>query len=515
MTEKIFSLSNLKTDLAAGVVVFLVALPLCLAIAVASGASPFAGVIAGVVGGIVVGLISNSQLSVTGPAAGLTAIVLTAITDLGAYDIFVLAVVIAGIIQLLLGFAKAGSLSNYFPSSVIEGMLTAIGIIIILKQIPHAFGYDADPEGDLDFIEPTGHNMLDTLASSINNIHAGALLITAICLGILIAWEQIPSLKKIKLIPPALVAVVAGIGLNQIFMATDSSLAVLSGHLVKLPALSEIENSFTFPNFKAIGNPLVWVTALTIAIVASIETLLCIEATDKLDPYKRFTNTNTELKAQGIGNIVSGLLGGLPLTSVVVRSTANINSGAKTKISTIMHGSLLLICVLAIPALLNQIPLAALAAILLMIGFKLAKPSLFVKMWKSGKKQFLPFAVTVIGVIFTDLLKGVSAGLIVSIFLVLRENLKVAYYFEKSDHASDKPFIMTLAQEVSFLNKAAIKRSLYKLPENSRVLIDATNAAYIDFDVLNTIKEFKNIGSKENNITVELIGFKEEYKMNH
>ncbi|MEI6311458.1 MAG: SulP family inorganic anion transporter [Bacteroidota bacterium] len=515
MKEKVFTFSNIKNDIASGLVVFLVALPLCLAIAVASGASPFAGIIGGIVGGIIVGFLSNSQLSVTGPAAGLTAIVLAAITDLGAFDIFMLAVVLAGCIQVLLGFAKAGSLSNYFPTSVIEGMLTAIGIIIILKQIPHAFGFDKDPEGDFNFIEPTGNTELDTLIFSINNIHLGATLISITGLVILIVWDKIEFLKKIKLVPPALVTVIVGVLMNQAFVASGSSLAVLSGHLVKLPDISTISTSFSLPNFTQILNPKVWMVAVTIAIVASIETLLCIEATDKMDPLKRFTNTNTELKAQGIGNIISGLLGGLPITSVVVRSSANVNSGGRTKISTIVHGILLLLCVLSIPTILNMIPLATLAAILLMIGFKLAKPTLFIHMWKNGKKQFLPFIITVLGVVFIDLLKGVSIGLMVSIFLVLRENLKIAYSLDKINHNENDPYVLKLAQEVSFLNKAAIKRTLYSIPENNSIVIDASAAAYIDFDVIQLIKEFNNIASKEKNINVELVGFKEEYKMLH
>ncbi len=347
--------SNVRGDLASGLVVFLVALPLCLGIALASGAPLFSGIVSGVIGGIVVGFLSNSALSVTGPAAGLTAIVLSAITDLGGFDIFLVAVILAGLIQIGLGFLKAGSFSNYFPTSVIEGMLAAIGIIIILKQIPHAFGHDVDNEGDFFFIEKSGNTTFDTLIESINYIHTGALIIALLSLAILITWDKVLALKKIKVIPGALVVVILSVLLNEFFIQTGSSLAIITqNHLVNLPTFTEISNGFALPNFAALTNEKVWIVALTIAIVASIETLLCIEATDKLDPYKRFTDTNRELKAQGIGNLLSGLLGGLPMTSVVVRSTANITSGGKTKFSTIFHGVLLFTFVLSIPFILTK-----------------------------------------------------------------------------------------------------------------------------------------------------------------
>ncbi|MDP5097042.1 MAG: SulP family inorganic anion transporter, partial [Flavobacterium sp.] len=423
--------SNVRGDLAAGLVVFLVALPLCLGIALASGAPLFSGIVSGVIGGIVVGFLSNSALSVTGPAAGLTAIILVAITDLGGFDVFLVAVILAGLFQILLGFLRAGSFSNYFPTSVIEGMLAAIGIIIILKQIPHAFGHDVDNEGDFFYIEKSGHTTFDTLIESINYIHSGALIVALVSLFILIIWEKVPLLKNIKVVPGALVVVVFSILLNEFFIQTDSSLAITTkNHLVNLPSFLEIKNGFSLPNFSALTNEKVWIVALTIAVVASIETLLCIEATDKLDPYKRYTNTNRELKAQGIGNILSGLLGGLPMTSVVVRSSANINSGGRTKLATVFHGILLIVFALAIPFILNKIPLSALAAVLLMVGYKLAKPSVFIHLWKNGYTQFIPFLITVIAVVRIDLLKGVAIGLAVSILFILYQNLKIAYSFK-------------------------------------------------------------------------------------
>ncbi|WP_373553625.1 SulP family inorganic anion transporter [Haliscomenobacter sp.] len=506
-----------KTDILSGAVVFLVALPLCLGIALASGAPLFAGIIAGVIGGIVVGILSKSQLSVSGPAAGLTAIVLAAIGTLGSYQTFLVAVVLAGAIQIVLGLVKAGTISNYFPSNVIEGMLTAIGVIIILKQLPHAIGYDVDNEGDFFFIEKnTGHNTFSALIDAVNYSHLGAITITLISLAILIAFTKIDFLKKLKVVPGALVVVVAGVLINEFFKASGSSLAISQDHLVSLPvpkSLNDFVGQFSLPNFAEITRPDVWVVALTIAVVASIETLLCIEASDKLDPLKRYTDTNVELLAQGTGNILSGLLGGLPMTSVIVRTSANINSGGRTKTAAIAHGILLLLAVVSIPAILNKIPLACLAAVLLMIGYKLASPAVFKHMWKSGKYQFIPFIITVVAVVFTDLLEGVAIGLVVSVFFILRANLKLAYFFKKEEYHQGEVITIKLAQEVSFLNKAAIKQTLNHLPEGSKVVIDATDTFYIDHDVVQLIKDFLTIGSQDKNIQVSLVGFKDEYTM--
>jgi MFS superfamily sulfate permease-like transporter len=508
--------SNVRGDLAAGLVVFLVALPLCLGIALASGAPLFSGIISGVIGGIVVGFLSNSALSVTGPAAGLTAIVLTAISDLGGFDIFLVAVILAGVIQIVFGFLKAGSFSNYFPTSVIEGMLAAIGIIIILKQIPHAFGHDIDNEGDFFFIEKSGHTTFDTLIESINYIHTGALIIALLSLAILIIWEKIPFLKKIKVVPGALVVVVVSILLNEFFIQSDSSLAIVTqNHLVSLPSFTEIRSGFAMPNFTSLTNEKVWIVAVTIAVIASIETLLCVEATDKLDPYKRFTNTNRELKAQGIGNILSGFLGGLPMTSVVVRSSANINSGGRTKLATVFHGFLLILFALSIPFVLNKIPLAALAAVLLMVGYKLAKPSVFIHLWKNGYSQFIPFVITVIAVVRIDLLKGVAIGLGVSVLFILYQNLKIAYSFKKESSQNGDVITIKLAQEVSFLNKAAIKSTLGSIPEGSELIIDASSTNYIDFDVVELIKDFRNVKAEDKNIKLTLKGFKDHYDLNN
>lgn len=516
MTRKINLFANLKSDFASGLVVFLVALPLCLGIAMASGAPLFSGIISGVVGGVVVGFLSNSQLSVSGPAAGLTAIVLTAITDLGAFDIFLTAVFISGIIQLVLGFIKAGSISNYFPNNVIEGMLAGIGIIIILKQLPHAFGYDSDFEGDQAFLQTDGSNSFSALFGIVDYIQLGSIIITFLSLIILIAWDKIPFFKKLKLIPGALVAVILGVLLNEIFISTGSFLAIAEEHLVSLPipsSLEEFKQIIVTPNISGITNPKVWIVALTIAIVASIETLLCIEAADRMDIHKRYTDTNVELKAQGIGNMISSLLGGLPMTSVVVRTSANNNAGAKSKMSAIIHGILLLLSVLIIPNLLNKIPLATLAAILLLVGYKLAKPATFKHFWKNGKYQFVPFVATLLAVVLMDLLKGVALGIIISIIFILKGNLKRAYSFRKQEYAEGDVIHIDLAQEVSFLNKAAIKSTLNDIPENSKVIIDAKDTVYIAHDILDLIHEFKTTRAKDDNIKVKLRGFKDAYQL--
>lgn len=506
----------LKTDLLSGMVVFLVALPLCLGIAVASGAPPFAGIICGVIAGIVVGSLSGSHVSVSGPAAGLIAIILAAITDLG-YEVFLVAVVIAGAIQLTLGFLKAGTISSYFPTCVIEGMLVAIGIIIIKKEIPHAIGYDKAHEGDFFSLEKGSETGFFTeIINSINYAHLGAIIVTVVSIAILIAFNKVSFLKKIKVVPGALAVVVVGIILNEIFKATGSGLAISQEHLVTLPTASsftEFIGQFTNPDFTAFGSSKVWIVGATIAIVASIETLLCLEAADKMDPLKRFSSSNKELKAQGVGNILSGLVGGLPMTSVIVRTTANINAGARTRMSAVAHGVFLLVTILTIPWLLNKIPMACLAAILIMIGLRLASPKVFKHMWKAGKYQFIPFIATVLAVVLTDLLKGVGIGLAVSIIFILKGNMKLAYFFKKEKHHEGETIHIDLAQEVSFLNKAAIKQTLAHLPSNSKVVIDAANTVYIDYDVLELIRDFLNVGSKDKNVSVRLINFKKAYKM--
>jgi MFS superfamily sulfate permease-like transporter len=499
-----------------GFVVFLVALPLCLGIALASGAGLFAGLITGIVGGVVVSLFSRSQLSVSGPAAGLTVIVLNAIETLGSYQAFLLAVIIAGALQIILGFVKAGTIANYFPSCVIKGMLAAIGIILILKQIPHVFGYDADYNGDFTFIQMNAENSFSAIANMINKTHAGAIIIGLVSLLILIIWER-PFFKKLRLLPVSLVVVIVGIVLNELFAATGSMLSLRDAHLVNIPSLSnaaDFKTAFVRPDFSQWQNPGVYLTAVTLAIVASLESLLSIEAIDQLDPLKRVSPANHELKTQGIGNIVSGFLGGLPMTAVIVRGSANVSSGAKTKASSFFHGIFLLAAVLLFPSFINKIPLAALAALLLMVGYKLAKVSLFKAIYKMGWDQFVPFMVTIAAIVLTDLLKGIAVGMAVGIFYILRRNLRNPYYFHRDEYDPAKPIRIELAQEVSFLNKSSILYTLDEIPENSRVIIDGSNSGFIDYDVLEIIDNFRE-NAVHKDITVELINIKPVYKIAH
>jgi len=505
--SKIFS--SLKNDIPASIVVFFVALPLCLGIALASGAPLFSGLIAGIVGGVIVGALSGSKIGVSGPAAGLAAIVLTAIGTLGSYEIFLVAVVLAGIMQLILGFLKAGIIGYYFPSSVIKGMLTGIGIIIILKQIPHFFGYDTDPEGDFAFFQVDGQNTFSELINTINHIQPGSLLIGFIGLAILLLWDKVLSKKgKIfQIIQAPLVAVVLSI-IFYIFTKSNAVLGISESHLVSVPIPHDVSSfiaQFSFPNFSAIGNYDVWIIAFTIAIVASLETLLCVEATDKLDPNKNVTPTNKELLAQGTGNIISGMIGGLPITQVIVRSSANIQSGGKSKISTIIHGLLLLISVIIIPKLLNMIPLSVLAAILLVVGYKLAKPALFKQMYHLGWKQFIPFTVTVLGIIFTDLLIGISLGLAVGVVVVLIKSYQNSHFLHIEDKSNGETKIkMTLSEEVTFFNKGAILKELDRIPENALLEIDVRRTRYLDDDIIEILQDF-NHKSRLRNINVTLI----------
>ncbi|NJN26229.1 MAG: SulP family inorganic anion transporter [Cyclobacteriaceae bacterium] len=509
--------SHLANDFPASVVVFLVAVPLCLGIALASGAPLFSGIISGVVGGIVVSAISKSSLGVSGPAAGLAVIVLSALTELGSFEVFLLAVVFAGVIQILLGIAKAGIIGYYFPSSVIKGMLTGIGIIIILKQIPHAFGYDAIPPGDLEFQQSDGHTTFSELYYMLQSIQPNIVIISLISLGILILWEQsfMKKLPVAKIVQGPLVVVILGILFNLAFKNIPG-FQLNADHLVSIPvagSISEFWSQFTFPDFSQITNKDVYIVAITLAVVASLETLLSVEATDKLDPQKRITPTNRELIAQGVGNITAGMIGGLPVTQVIVRSSANIQSGGKTRLSSFMHGIMILLSAMFIPAILNMIPLASLAAILIVVGFKLAKPATFRQMYKQGKSEFLPFIITVLGIIFTDLLVGISLGLVSGIMYILWNNYRVPYHFDYHDYVVGQPIKIQLSEDVSFLNKAGIMNTLNHLPENSEVIIDASRANNIHVDILEIIHDFGKTAVSRN-IKMELIGFNGDKKKN-
>ena len=508
--------SNYKSDVPASVVVFFVALPLCLGIALASGAPLFSGLIAGIIGGVVVGNLSGSKIGVSGPAAGLAAIVLTSIGTLGGYQNFLMAVVLGGIIQILFGFLKAGTIAYYFPSSVIKGMLTGIGIIIILKQIPHFFGYDADPEGDFAFFQVDGENTFSELINAVNYIQPGSLLIGVIGLAILLLWDKI-LIKKSKIfqiLQGPLVAVVSGI-IFYVITKSNDTLNIAESHLVRVPVPDDMASffgQFSLPNFSVITNPEVWIVAFTIALVASLETLLCVEATDKLDPDKNVTPANRELIAQGTGNIISGMIGGLPITQVIVRSSANIQSGGKSKLSAIIHGLLLLVSVIIIPNFLNMIPLSVLAAVLLIVGYKLAKPALFKQMYDLGWKQWIPFTITVFGIVFVDLLYGIGLGLGVGIVVVLIKSFQNSHFLHKEGEDIDDGLIkMTLAEEVTFFNKGAILKELEMIPANSTLELDVRNTRYLDHDIIEILEDFA-FKAHERNITTKLISEKGEFE---
>ncbi|MEP3481140.1 MAG: SulP family inorganic anion transporter [Fuerstiella sp.] len=508
--------STLSKDLAAGLIVFLVALPLCLGIALASGADPFSGLIAGIVGGLVVGSISGSHTSVSGPAAGLTTIVAAQIAGLGSFEAFLLAVTIAGAIQIVFGIAKGGALSAFFPSSVIKGLLAAIGIILILKQIPHVFGHDTDPEGEMSFQQPDSENTFSELLTVVaGEIHVGAMVVGLVSLALLALWDRIPAFRK-SMIPPPLLVVVMGVCFGALFRRMGADWAIGVSHLVQIPVASSVSEFIGFirmPDFTQIGNPAIYAGAITIAVVASLETLLNVEALDKLDPAKRKSPSSRELIAQGCGNMVCGMVGGLPVTSVVVRGSVNISTGARTKKSAIFHGALLLLSIAFLPQYMNLIPLSSLAAILLVTGFKLANPVLFKQMWAEGRYQFLPFIVTVSAIILTDLLVGILIGLAVSILFILNSNLRRPV--RRIVHADISGDVMhiELPNQVSFLNRAALDRVLGEATQDTKLLIDASDSDYIDPDVLSLIREFKEDVAPARGISVNLKGFRPRYQL--
>lgn len=533
---------DLKFDLASGLVVFFVALPLCLGISLASTSysgienmEDFAGVvipglIAGIVGGIIVGTLSGSKFGVSGPAAGLITIVTAAIIEFGGFgnggfEKFALAVALGGVIQLILGLVKAGFVAYFIPFSVIKGMLAGIGVTIFIKELPHFFGYDKDPEGDLNFAQVDGHNTFEELGYMIENIHVGATIVAIVSLIILIVWglKFIKSNKILSLIPGPLLAIVASV-LVATMIGSSADLAITGEHLVNVPtpkSFDEFKGMLFFPDFSAIGDLGVWKVAVVIAIVASIESLLCVEATDKMDPNKGRTPMNRELRAQGIGNVVSGLIGGLPITQVIVRSTANIGAGAKSKWSAVIHGFFLLIFIIAIPGVLNMIPRATLAAVLLLIGWKLASPKSIKQMIKAGWEQFIPFFVVIVVMLLTDLLKGVAAGMIVAVLILLYKNYKVSYFVKKKSDAdehvttisksfhdydeSNEKVNLVLTAHANFLNKASIMTTLDQIKDGSDVVLDLTKCVDIDFDINEALQDFLD-SAKDRNINIEIIG---------
>lgn len=509
MIAKFFS--HIKDDLPASIVVFFVALPLCLGIAMASGAPLFSGIIAGVIGGVVVGALSGSPLGVSGPAAGLTVVVLDAMVSLGSWEMFLLALVLAGVFQLAMGYLRLGIIGYYFPTSVIKGMLAGIGLVIIIKQIPQAVGFV--PDVSFSLAQRDGASTFLAFEHVLSSITPAAVITTLVGLLILVIWEVYltPRYKAFRFIQGPMVAVLSGMVLNKV-LPLFTPYEFTSDQLVQIPVfdgVSDFFSNFSQPAFSSEGflNTQLYVVAFIIAVVASLETLLCVEATDKLDPQKRTTPTNRELKAQGVGNIISGMVGGLPITQVIVRSSANISFGGKTKLSAIMHGVFILICVLSIPHVLNLIPLSSLAAILFVVGYKLAKPSLFKRMFANGADQFVPFAATVMGILLTDLLNGIAIGMAVGIFYILRNNYKNPYAFEKLENIEAGTYTIVLSEEVSFLNKGRILTYLNAIPDKAKVCIDARRSRYIDFDVREIISNFKS-GAAERQIQVEILGDK-------
>lgn len=512
-STQLYSPANIRRDLLSGTVVFLVALPLCLGIALASNAPMVSGLIAGIVGGLVIGVLSGSHTSVSGPAAGLAAIVVVQLQTLGSFPAFALAVTVAGVLQLLLGVARAGFLAAFFPTSVIRGLLSAIGILLILKQAPHVVGHDPDPLGEMDFSQPDGKNTFTELLATLFDVHAGAALVGLSSIAILVLWEKVKALKNTG-IPAPLIVVGLGLGLGALLQGRGPTLEIGAGHLVQMPrfdSLGDLSRVLDFPDFSQLLNPQIYLAAITIAIVASLETLLNLEAVDKIDPQQRNSPPNRELFAQGAGNVVSGLLGGLPVTSVVVRGSVNVGTGNKTRLSAIFHGVLLVLSVLFFADFLNRIPLACLAAILLVTGFKLASPNLFRTMWSAGRTQFLPFIATILAIVFIDLLVGVIVGLVVSITFILYSNFRRPIRKVLEHHLGEDVLRIQLANQVSFFSRPALEKSLESIPTGGHVLIDARETDYIDPDVLDLLKEFRDKVAPARSVDVSLVGFKDQY----
>ena len=510
------SMRSIHKDLISGLAVFLVAIPLCLGIALASGAPMAAGLLGGIIGGIIVGAISGSSTSVSGPAAGLTAIVLAAITEIGSFEAFLVALILSGVLQLLLAAFKAGGIASFFPTSVIKGLLTSIGIILVFKQIPHAFGYDRDTEGDFDFEQADHENTFSEVFEALNHLQFGAIVVSIVCLLIMIYWAKLVPKKISMAVPASLIVVIVAILMNEFFNSSMANLFIEQSHRVTLPEGMSLQNAgklITLPDFNAIGNITVWKIGITLAIVASLETLLNIEASDKLDEHGRKTPPNRELLAQGFGNVVSGFVGGLPVTSVIVRSSVNINTGAVTKFSAIFHGIFLLVFILIFPDLLSKIPLSALAAILITTGFKLIKFSDFKNFYKKGWDQFIPFIITILAIVFSDLLIGVAIGLVAAVFYILRSNFKNPFTFVREEYQNRKILKLELSQQVSFFHKAALENTIERVAENSHILIDGSRTDFLDKDVRETLTTYKHFGVPEKHVNFSFTGFHHKHKI--
>ena len=511
MTDvNMFAPGNMAKDAVSGIVVFLVALPLCLGVAVASGADPFTGVIAGIIGGLVIGVLSGSHTSVSGPAAGLTAVVAAEMLALGSYSAFLVAVVLAGVFQLALGTLRLGFLAEYFPTSVIKGLLAAIGVILILKQIPHLFGHDVDAEGEMSFFQADKENTFSELLATLSDLHQGAMVVGILSLGLMFAWQRWQWANRLG-VPVALIVVVLGALATLLFRQIGGEWMIGEDHLVRVPvanSLGEFRGFLTAPDWSVLDRPRVYRAAVTVGLVASLETLLNLEAVDRIDPKKRFSPPNRELLAQGAGNVISGLVGGLPVTSVIVRSSVNIQTGNVSKLSAIFHGALLLLCVAFIPQVLNLIPLSCLAAILIYTGFKLAAPSLVSQMWHRGNNQFLPFVVTVAAIVLSDLLIGILIGLGVAIAFILYSNLRAPLKTVREKHVGGDVLRIELPNQVSFLNKALLMEKLQKIKRGEHVLIDARATDYIDPDVEDMILEYDQVSGPARGVDVSLLGFR-------
>lgn len=503
---------SFKSDFFSSIVVFLVAIPLCLGIAVASGAPPLSGLLAGVIGGIVVGIFSGAPLSVSGPAAGLTVIVLNALETLSSFEAFLLAVFLAGIIQLILGFLKAGIIGYFFPISVIRGMLSAIGLILIITQIPLVFGYLADNPANIILYNDHNNGMFSKLIHSVLSPSIGAVLISAVSFILYLLFEsrRMKAFYWISAIPTALLVVVTGVFINQAFIAWLPSLSLSSTQLVNIPVFEhtfDLFKEFKSPDWTAFAEITIYKTAITIAIIASIETLLSVEAADQLDEQKRITPPNRELRAQGIGNMLSGLVGGLPITAVIVRSAANINAGGKTKASTILHGFWILLSILFIAPIINRIPLASLAVILVVIGYKLVTPKIIFNQYRLGASQFVPFMVTIIAVLLTDLLVGIGIGILFSLYYVIKSHYGEALKIQREDNRVKFIF----GERVSFLNKAEIGRALAQLKAGDEVEINLTNNRFLDSDIRALIQNIRQTARKRD-IALKIIERKKKSK---
>lgn len=494
---------NLRYDLPAGLVVFLVALPLCLGIALASGAPLFAGVLAGAVGGLVVPLISRSELSVSGPAAGLAAVVVAGISRVGGFEALLAAVVIGGALQVVLGLVRGGAVTYFVPSSVIKGMLGGIGVLLVLKQLPHAVGYDVEQMGADEFVVSAGENTLTLLGHSLMQLSGGAVLISVVCIPVLVAFDRIGALKRLTLVPGPLVAVLLGTGINEALRMWAPAWALWERHTVALPqggwrgAMAEMRT----PALDAFLQADVWVLGLTLGLVASLETLLSVEAVDRMDPFQRRSPPNRELLAQGVANAISGMVGGLPITAVIIRSSVNVNAGGRTRMSALVHGVLLLVAVLLMAPMLSHVPLAALAAILLVTGYKLARPALWKSMWHLGLQQFVPFAVTIAAVVLADLLKGIVVGIVVGLGFVIRQNMQRSLTVRKRG----SKFLVLFSKDMYFFSRAALMNLFERIPDGARVVVDVQASRFTDLDVADTIHTFQ-ASALRRGIAVEVHG---------